>query len=128
MELEALTEKVIGAAIKVQKTLGPGMLESAYRSCLAYELRNMGHLVQEEVGLQIQYGNLSIPNAYRLDLVIDHLLVIELKTVEKLMPVHEAQVATYLRFSGIRIGLLLNFWAWPLKDGGIKRIVNTPHM
>ncbi len=126
MELEELTGVVIGAAIKVQKTLGPGMLESTYRMCLAHELRQLGLDVCEEVPLEVHYEGLRVPNAYRLDLLIEDLLVVELKTIQKILPVHKAQVATYLRFSGKRVGLLLNFWSWPLKEGGIQRILHTP--
>ncbi|HJV23859.1 MAG TPA: GxxExxY protein [Holophagaceae bacterium] len=126
MEFEALTQEVIGLAIKVQKVLGPGLLESAYRACMAYELRKAGHLVDEERPLELRYEELTISNAYRLDIVVDDLLILELKTVEKLAPTHEAQLATYLRMAGKRVGLIFNFWAWPLKDGGIKRVVHTP--
>lgn len=126
LEMEDLTEQVIGAAIKVQGALGNGLLESAYQACLAYELRALGHEVRTELPLDIAYGSLHIPNAYRMDLVVDGRLLIELKTLEKLLPTHEAQVMTYLRFAGLRLGLLLNFWAMPLKQGGIKRVLN-PH-
>lgn len=126
MEYEGLTAEIIGAAMKVQQVLGPGMLEATYRSCLAYELRNRGHRVREEVGLSIHYEGLVISNAYRLDLLVDECAVIELKALEKLLPVHEAQLATYMRFAAKPVGLLLNFWAWPLKQGGIKRIVWNP--
>ncbi len=126
LEMEDLTERVIGAAIKVQSALGNGLLETAYQACLAYELRDMGHQVRTEMPLDIAYGALHIPNAYRMDLVVDGRLLIELKTLDKLLATHEAQVMTYLRFSGLRVGLLLNFWAQPLKQGGIKRILN-PH-
>jgi GxxExxY protein len=125
MELGNLTDHVIGAGIKVQRTLGPGLMESAYRVCLAHELRNMGLSVQEEDSLAVIYEGLTVPNAFRLDLLVNGQLVVELKTVEKLLPVHQAQVVTYLRFSGHRVGLLLNFWAWPLKAGGIKRLLFT---
>lgn len=125
MDWQEITEDAIGAAIRVQKGLGPGMLENAYQACLTYELRNLGHAVQEEVALTISYEALSIPNAYRMDIVVDAQVVLELKTVEKLLPVHEAQLASYLRFSGHAVGLLLNFWTWPMRAGGIKRVINS---
>lgn len=125
LEFEDLTNSVIGAAIKVQSAVGPGLLESAYRACLAHELRARGHRLKEEVPLEVSYEGLIIPQAYRMDLVVDDLLVVELKTVERLSPAHEAQLLTYLRFSGNRVGLLFNFWRWPLKEGGIKRMIHT---
>lgn len=124
LEMEDLTERVIGAAIRVQSALGNGLLESAYEACLAYELRETGIHVQAEVPLDIAYGALRVPNAYRMDLIVDGRLLVELKTTDKLLPAHEAQVMTYLRFAGLRVGLLLNFWAMPLKLGGIKRVLN----
>ena len=126
LELEELTNSTIGAAMKVQSAVGPGLLESAYRACLARELALRGHAVAQEVSLEVQYEGLVLPQAYRMDLVIDGKLVVELKTVERLSPAHEAQLLTYLRFSGNRVGLLFNFWSWPLKDGGIKRLIHTP--
>jgi GxxExxY protein len=124
LEFEALTERIIGAAIKVQRALGSGLLESAYEACLAYELQQQGIPSEAQVPLEIRYGALVIPNAYRMDMVVAEAVVLELKTVEKLVPAHEAQLMTYLRFGGKRLGLLLNFWAWPLKEGGIKRVLN----
>ena len=124
LEFEALTERIIGAAIKVQRALGNGLLESAYEACLAHELKQQGIPFETQVPLEIRYGTLVLPNAYRMDMLVDGAVVIELKTVEKLVPAHEAQVMTYLRFAGKRLGLLLNFWAWPLKEGGIKRVLN----
>ena len=124
LELESLTEVILGCAIKVQRNLGPGLLESAYETCLAYELEKAGLRVQRQLLLDIAYGELQLPGAYRMDLLVDDRIVIELKTVERLTDFHDAQLLTYLRFSGRRIGLLINFWRWPLKDGGIKRILN----
>lgn len=126
LEMEDLTERVIGAAIRVQSALGVGLLESAYEACLAYELREAGLKTQTQVPLDITYGTLHIPNAYRMDLLVDGCLLVELKTQDKLAATHEAQVMTYLRFAGLRVGLLLKFWAQPLKLGGIKRVLN-PH-
>jgi len=124
LELESLSEVVLGCAIKVQRELGPGLLESAYEACLAYEMEKAGLRVQRQIALDISYGEIQIPGAYRIDLLVEDQLVLELKTVERLTDFHEAQLLTYLRFAGKRVGLLLNFWRWPLKDGGIKRILN----
>ncbi|WP_306591320.1 GxxExxY protein [Geothrix sp. 21YS21S-4] len=124
LEWEALTETILGCAIKVQRSLGPGLLESAYETCLAYELEQAGLDVHRQVPLDITYGEILVPAAYRLDLLVENRVVLELKTVDRLTDFHEAQLLTYLRFSGKRIGLLLNFWRWPMKDGGIKRLLN----
>lgn len=124
LEEEELTGAIIGAAIKVQRSLGNGLLESAYEACLAYELRHMGLKVETQVPLEIRYESLILPNAYRLDVVVNNSVLLELKTIEKILPVHEAQLLTYLRFRNLRLGLILNFWAWPLKDQGIKRVLN----
>ena len=124
LELETLTEAILGCAITVQRNLGPGLLESAYEACLAYELEKAGLRVQRQVPLDITYERIQIPVAYRLDLLVEEMIVLELKTVERLTDFHEAQLLTYLRFSSKRLGFLLNFWRWPMKDGGIKRILN----
>jgi GxxExxY protein len=118
-----LTEDIIAAAIKVQRTIGPGMLESTYEACLAYELRQRNHIVETQVLLSLQYEGLEISNAFRLDLVIDNKVVVELKSVDSLSDAHFAQLKTYLRFSDYSVGLLINFLAWPLRNGGIKRVV-----
>lgn len=124
LELEPLSEVILGCAIRVQRGLGPGLLESAYEACLSYELEKAGLRVLRQIALDITYGEVQLPAAYRLDLLVEDQIVLELKTVERLTEFHEAQLMTYLRFSGKRLGLLLNFWRWPLKDGGIKRILN----
>lgn len=119
-----ISSEVIAAAIKVQNQLGPGLFESVYQACLAYELRNMGFEVQEQVPIAIKYEELVIDNAFRADLIINNSFVVELKAVEKLTDVHFAQLLSYLRLGSKRFGLLLNFSSWPLKNGGIKRIIN----
>ena len=110
--------------IKVQNALGPGLLEEPYKACLAHALRELGHKVLREVRLDVTYESLCIPNAYLLDLVVDGKVVVEAKTVDRLKDLHVAQVNSYLRFSGMEVGLLLNFWAWPLKEG-LRRVVHT---
>jgi GxxExxY protein len=121
---QELTEKVIGLAMKVHRALGPGLLESAYEACLAFELEESGFDVRRQVPVDLLYSDrLRIESAYRMDLVVNGTLVLELKTVEKIIPAHEAQVFTYLRFSKLPVALILNFWVWPLKEGGIKRVL-----
>ncbi len=121
-ERDSLTDSVIGLAIEVHRALGPGLLESAYQECLCYELKANGIAFERQVALPVVYKSVNLDCGYRMDLVVDDRLVVELKTVEKILPVHEAQLLTYLRLSGIRTGLLLNFNTSVLKDG-IKRMV-----
>jgi GxxExxY protein len=119
---DRLTEKVIGLGIEVHRQLGPGLLESAYEECLCYELLQAKLRFQRQVSLPIVYKSVRLDCGYRLDLVVENRLIIELKTVERLMPIHEAQVITYLRLSGMSTGLLLNFNSVVLKDG-IRRLM-----
>jgi GxxExxY protein len=114
---DALTEKVIGFAIEVHRQLGPGLLESAYEECLCFELKQAGITFRRQVALPVTYKSIQLDCGYRLDLVLESQLILELKTVERLLPIHEAQLLTYLKLSGIRIGLLLNFNTAVLKDG-----------
>jgi GxxExxY protein len=118
-----ISEAVIGAAIEVHKHLGPGLLESAYQECLACELtfRNIGY--EKEKGLPVFYKNNRIDCAYRLDFVIGNNLVIEVKSVERILPIHRAQILSYLKLSGIKFGLLINFNVKLLVDG-IERYAN----
>jgi len=120
-----VTDVIIRTAIRVQKALGPGLLEEAYKACLAHALRLDGHKVLMEVHLDITFEGLCIPNAYSMDLVVDDKVVVEAKTLDRFSDAHFAQLNSYLRFSGLEVGLLLNFRTWPLKEGGIKRIINT---
>src|SRR6266542_5908249 len=105
MLAEEITRAIIGAAIEVHRALGPGLLESCYRECLVQELELRGLSVATEVPVSINYKGLQIECAYRLDLVVEHQVIVELKAVEALAPIHEAQLLTYLRLSGIRVGL-----------------------
>ncbi len=122
VEDDPLSRSVIGAAITVHKALGPGLLESAYQQCLAIELRNLGIPHETEVSVPIEYRGETIHAAYRIDLLVANRLIVEAKSVEKLLPVHEAQLLTYLRLTGKHVGLLLNFHTPYLRDG-IKRLV-----
>ncbi|MEM7028016.1 MAG: GxxExxY protein [Chloroflexota bacterium] len=121
-EINILSKKIIGAAIEVHRHLGPGLLESAYKACLAYELEKLGLLVERQKACPLVYKDLQLPQAYRLDLCVEEQIVIELKVVEKLSPVHAAQVLSYLKFSGYPLGLLINFNVRLLRDG-IRRFI-----
>jgi GxxExxY protein len=114
---------IIGCAIEVHTQLGPGLLESAYRECLMYELINAGLSVEKEVPLPIVYKEVKLDHGYRIDLLVNQKVVIEIKTVEKFTDVHTAQVLTYLRLGNFGLGLLINFHVTSLKSG-IKRIAN----
>lgn len=116
-----MTRAVIGAAIEVHKALGPGLLESAYEACLAYELQARGVAHRTQVELPIVYRGRPIGCVYRLDFLIDNRLIVELKAVEKLLPIHEAHLLTYLRLSRTKTGLLMNFNT-PFLKNGIKRL------
>lgn len=117
------SRQVVVAAIRVHTELGPGLLETTYEACLAEELRCSGHAVRTQVPVPLIYRGVELQHGYRIDLLVDDEVVVEVKTVEKLAPVHEAQLLTYLRFSKRRIGLLINFHTMHLRDG-IKRMVN----
>jgi GxxExxY protein len=120
MEINNLTEAVIGCAIEVHKNLGPGLLESAYSQCLQYELKSQGIFVEKEISLPIIYKEIQIDHGYRIDLLVENRLVIELKTVEKFTDVHVAQILTYMKLGEYSTGLLFNFHTKLLKDG-LKR-------
>lgn len=118
-----LSQQVIGAAIEVHRTLGPGLLESTYRNCLCRELELRNVPFVQEHGLPLAYKGLKLECGYRIDILVDGLIVLELKTVEKIQPIHEVQLLTYLRLTGLWLGLLMNFNTLTLKDG-IRRVVN----
>jgi GxxExxY protein len=118
-----ISKRAIGCAIHVHRELGPGLLESAYQECMYYELKESGLQVQKEVPMPIVYKDVKLDHGYRMDLLIEDKLVVELKTVESLTDVHIAQMLTYLRLGNYRLGLLMNFHVAVLKDG-IKRIIN----
>jgi len=118
-----LTEKIIGAAIEVHRHLGPGLLESAYEECLCYELRQLGLRFKRQAHLPIQYKSITLEAAYRMDLVVEDSVVVEIKATEDTPAIHSAQLLTYLKASGLRVGLLINFNV-PVLKKGLKRIVN----
>jgi GxxExxY protein len=121
--LDQITRRIIGAAIEVHKVVGPGLLESAYEACLAFELRAMGLKVEVQRPLPVVYKDVKLDCGYRLDLVVEDAVIVEIKAVERLAPIHDAQLLSYLKLSHKRVGLLLNFHVRVLKDG-LKRIVN----
>jgi GxxExxY protein len=124
MELNDITRTVIGAAIKIHSAIGPGVLESVYRKCLQHELHKSGLLVQSELKLPVHYDGLVLESGYRLDLLVENQLVLELKCVDVLLPIHKAQLLTYLRLANKPLGLLLNFNVVHMREG-IGRILNN---
>jgi GxxExxY protein len=122
-KLNELTQIIIGKAIEVHKVLGPGLLESAYQECLYYELKEAGLKVQKEKPMPIVYKEVKLDHGYRLDLIVENQVVVELKTIEGFHPVHTAQMLTYLKLGNYKLGLIINFHVSLLKDG-IKRLVN----
>jgi GxxExxY protein len=123
VKINDLTEKVIGLCIEVHRGLGPGLLESAYEECICYELSQAGLAFERQVKLPVVYKAVNLECGYRMDIVVEGLLVLEIKAVERIHPVHGAQLLSYLKLADLPIGLLLNFHAAVLKDG-IKRIRN----
>ena len=122
-ELSEITGKIIEFSIKAHKALGPGMLEGAYEICLTHELVKYGFSVERQKKLPIVYDGVRLDAGYRIDLLVNNSIIVEVKAVERLHPVHEAQPLSYLRMTGIKLGLLINFNMKMLKDG-VKRVVN----
>jgi len=118
-----LTHKIIAAAMKVHSTLGPGLLESAYNACLLHELRKQGPIVESQAGLPVVYDGEQIDLGYRIDLIVNDTVILEIKCVEAINPVHQAQLLSYMRLSGRHVGLLINFHVVHLRDG-IRRVVD----
>ena len=123
MDFEAIAREIVDSAIKVHRRLGPGMLESAYEACIEYELVQRSLAVKKQIPMPVRYGDLAIDIGYRLDLVVEDAVVIELKSVKRLLPIHTAQLLSYLRAGDYRVGFLLNFNTVHMRDG-IKRVVN----
>ena len=121
-QLNRLSETIIGTAIRVHQALGPGLLESSYEACLEYELTDSGLVVARQKELPVVYRGVRVECGYRIDLLVNELVIVELKVVERFEKIHEAQLHTYLRLSNLKLGLLLNFNVVRLTDG-IKRIV-----
>jgi GxxExxY protein len=125
MEIEAVAKEIIDSAIKVHRQLGPGLLESAYQTCLAYELTKRGLRVVCEVTLPILYDGQQIESGYRIDMLVENCIIIENKVVEVITPVHKAQLLTYLRLKGYWLGFIFNWNVLRMKDG-MHRFVNGP--
>jgi GxxExxY protein len=121
-EVERVGKAVLDAAYRVHTTLGPGLLESVYEACHAYEIRESGLLVETQVAVPVIYKNIRLEDGLRLDLLVEKCVIVEIKAVETMNPVYEAQLLTYLRLTGVRLGFLINFTVPHLKDG-IKRMV-----
>ena len=121
--LDDITDKIIGAAIKVHRALGPGLLESAYEVCLAFELSDSGLKVEQQKPLPVIYRDVKLDAGYRLDIIVEDSVIVEVKAVAQMAPIHQAQLLSYLKLSGCQVGLLINFNVKILKQG-IKRVVN----
>jgi GxxExxY protein len=124
MDIEQIAKTAVTSAIKVHKTLGPGLLESVYQKCLKYELEKAGLSVQTEVQLPVHYEDIRIDTGFRADMIVENQVIIENKTVDQLAPIHEAQLLTYLKMTGLHLGFLFNWKSVLMKDG-IKRMVNN---
>jgi GxxExxY protein len=122
-DIDKITQTIIGAAIEVHKGLGPGLLESAYEACLAYELGVLGLKVETQKPLPLKYKSVILDCGYRLDLLVNDKVIVEVKAVDQIIPIHEAQMLSYLKLSGCKVGLLINFNVKLLKNG-IQRIIN----
>ena len=122
-DLNKITEKIINGAISVHRELGPGLLESAYEACLLYELASQNLKVERQKGLPLRYRGIQLDCGYRLDLLVEEAIIVEIKAIEKLEPIHEAELLSYLKLSKCPVGLLINFNVKVLKDG-IRRLVN----
>lgn len=125
MRENRLTSQIIGAAIEVHRQLGPGLLESSYETCLAYELETRGLSIERQKPVPIVYKEIHLEHGYRIDILVNQLVIVELKAVEAITAVHEAQMLSYLKFSGCKVGLLINFNVALLKDGGIRRFIRS---
>lgn len=123
---EMLATAIVDAAVRVHSILGPGLLESVYEACLTHELEKRGHKVERQVSIPIRYDDVILDAGLRLDMVVDGLAVLELKAVEQLLPVHEAQLLTYLKLSSLRLGFLLNFNVSLMKNGIAGKILQSP--
>lgn len=121
--LNRITESIIGAAIQVHRALGPGLLESAYEACLGFELSKRGLRVEPQKPLPLVYGGVKLECGYRIDLLVEGSVIVEIKSVDRVAPIHEAQILSYLKLSGCKVGLLINFNVTMLKDG-IRRFIH----
>ncbi|MGE4288389.1 MAG: GxxExxY protein [Salinivirgaceae bacterium] len=118
-----LSHEIIGCAIQVHQELGPGLLESTYEVCLEYELIQKGIIVERQKALPVVYNSIKLDAGYRIDLLVENEVIVELKSVDSLLPIHEAQLLTYMKLSGKKLGLLINFNVKLLKDGIVRRVI-----
>ena len=118
-----LTAKIIGCAMKVHSALGPGLLESCYEACLVHELSKAGLSVRRQAELPVEYDGVRVDAGFRIDLLVEHVVIVELKVVDRVLPIHEAQLFTYLKLTGCRVGLIINFNVQSLKDGITRRVL-----
>ena len=123
-ELDAITKQIVGASIDVHRALGPGLLESVYESCLEFDLIEQGLDVQRQVALPVSYKQVKLEAGYRVDLLVEKQVIVEIKSVERIAPIHKAQLLTYLKVSNLRVGLLINFNVDVLRKG-VSRVVNS---
>ncbi|HPQ08438.1 MAG TPA: GxxExxY protein [Bacteroidia bacterium] len=123
METNQITEKIIGCAIEVHRNLGPGLLESAYEECLYYELNTLGLDVNRQLALPLVYKGVKLDVGYRIDLLVENKVIVEIKSVDAIAEIHKAQLMTYMKLANIKIGLLINFNVTRLKDGIIRWII-----
>ncbi len=121
--LNKISYEIIGAAFKVHSELGPGLLESTYEVCLEYEILNKGLNVKRQQALPVKYDQIKLNAGYRIDLIVENQVIVEVKSVESICPIHEAQLLTYLKLSEVRLGLLINFNELDLKNGIIRRVM-----
>jgi len=127
LEEEDLTRAIIGGAIEVHRAIGPGLLESAYEACLFRELTDQGLDVRRQVPLAVEYKGDRLDCGYRLDLVVESRVIVELKCVERIQPIHTAQLMTYLRLASIPVGLLMNFHVPVMREGIVRKVLTRPH-
>ena len=126
MRLDSITEQIIGAAIAVHRALGPGLLESAYEACLAFELTERGLKVERQKPLPVVYRGVRLECGYRLDLLVEDVVIVEIKSVDALAPIHKAQMLSYLKLAGLKVGLLINFNVKVLTDGVRRVVIDFP--
>ena len=125
-KLNQITEAVISAAVDVHRTLGPGLLESAYEACLAFELAERGLKIEQQKPLPIVYREVKLDCGYRLDILVEEAVIVEVKSIDQLAPIHKAQLLSYLKLSGCKVGLLINFNVKVLKDGVVRMVNDFP--
>ena len=124
--LDQITDRIIGAAVDVHRALGPGLLESAYEACLAFELAERGLKIEQQKPLPVVYRKVKLNCGYRLDILVENSVIVEIKVVERLAPIHKAQLLSYLKLSSCKVGLIINFNVKVLKDGIVRVVNNFP--